>query len=208
LVREKRKTLSNVIISQEFNGQKITGAGGISIVKNKANPLLQIDRKEIITWSMPDHEYWMDRAIELAQEAGRQGEIPVGAVIVSPRGELLAEGQNYKERQQNPTAHAEIVAINRACQVLGNWHLTDCLLYVTLEPCPMCGGAIIQSRIATLVYGTPDPKTGAMGTVINLATSPAALHKVQVVAGIRQAECQEMLQSWFRQLRQRKGGTP
>lgn len=150
----------------------------------------------------PSHEYWMAQAIKLANTAGQEGEIPVGAVIIAPEGSLLATGQNHKERSQDPTAHAEIVAIRQACQVLGNWHLTGCSLYVTLEPCPMCAGAIIQSRIATLIYGTGDPKTGAMGTVLNLAVSPAALHKMQVISGVCQPQCQELLQSWFRQLRQ------
>ncbi len=146
----------------------------------------------------------MTQALELAREAGRAGEIPVGAVIINQHQEVIATGQNYKERTHDPTAHAEIVAIRHASQVLQDWHLNHCTLYVTLEPCPMCAGAILQARIQTLVYGTADPKTGAIRTVLNLPDSPASFHRLQVIGGVLQAECQSLLQDWFRQLRQQK----
>lgn len=147
------------------------------------------------------YQNWMDRAIALAQQAGALGEIPVGAVIVNNRGEEIATGVNRKERDRDPTAHAEIVAIRAAARVLGDWHLTGCTLYVTLEPCPMCAGAILQARISTLVYGADDPKAGAIRTVANLPDSPVSFHKLEAIAGIREQECQELLQTWFRGLR-------
>ncbi len=147
------------------------------------------------------HQNWMDQAIALAKEAGTSGEIPVGAVIVNHQGEAIATGMNHKERDHDPTAHAEVVAIRQAARALTNWNLTGCTLYVTLEPCPMCAGAILQSRISNLVYGADDPKTGAIRTVANLPDSPVSFHKLQAIAGIRERECQELLQAWFQRLR-------
>jgi tRNA(adenine34) deaminase len=147
------------------------------------------------------YQNWMDRAIALAKQAGADGEIPVGAVIVSNRGEEIATGVNRKERDRDPTAHAEIVAIREASRVLSDWHLTDCTLYVTLEPCPMCAGAILQARVSTLVYGADDPKAGAIRTVANLPDSPVSFHKLEAIAGIREQECQELLQAWFKSIR-------
>jgi tRNA(adenine34) deaminase len=147
------------------------------------------------------YQVWMDRAIALAQQAGTAGEIPVGAVIVNNRGEEIATGVNRKERDRDPTAHAEIVAIRAAARVLADWHLTGCTLYVTLEPCPMCAGAILQARISTLVYGADDPKTGAIRTVANLPDSPVSFHKLEAIGGIREQECQELLLAWFENLR-------
>jgi tRNA(adenine34) deaminase len=144
---------------------------------------------------------WMDFAIALTTDAGALGEIPVGAVIVDRHGTAIATGVNRKEQEQDPTAHAEIVAIRAASRALKDWHLTGCTLYVTLEPCPMCAGAILQSRISTLVYGADDPKAGSIRTVTNLPDSPASFHKLQVIAGIREQQCQEMLQDWFRNIR-------
>ncbi|MEA5489409.1 MULTISPECIES: nucleoside deaminase [Pseudanabaena] len=147
------------------------------------------------------HQIWMDQAIALAKDAGNFGEIPVGAVIVNSLGEAIATGVNRKERDQDPTAHAEIVAIREAARVLQDWHLNGCTLYVTLEPCPMCAGAILQARISTLVYGADDPKAGAVRTVANLPDSPVSFHKLEAIAGIRERECQELLQVWFQNLR-------
>ena len=143
----------------------------------------------------------MDQAIALAKEAGASGEIPVGAVIVNKLGEAIATGVNRKERDQDPTAHAEIVAIREAARVLQDWHLVGCTLYVTLEPCPMCAGAILQARVNTLVYGADDPKAGSIRTVANLPDSPVSFHKLEAIAGIREQECQELLQDWFKNLR-------
>lgn len=147
------------------------------------------------------HQIWMDQAIALAEEVEALGEIPVGAVIVNSMGEAIATGVNRKERDQDPTAHAEIVAIREAARVLQDWHLNGCTLYVTLEPCPMCAGAILQARINTLVYGADDPKAGAIRTVANLPDSPVSFHKLEAIAGVRERECQDLLQVWFQNLR-------
>jgi len=146
------------------------------------------------------HYQWMDRAIALAKMAGEAGEIPVGALIVK-NGEAIATATNRKERERDPTAHAEILAIRGAARTLQDWHLTGCTLYVTLEPCPMCAGAIVQARLSTLVYGADDPKTGSIRTVTNLPDSPVSFHKLEAIAGIREQECQELLQAWFRKIR-------
>ncbi len=151
--------------------------------------------------NLQTHQNWMDQAISLAQQAGEAGEIPVGAIIVNNQGIAIATGVNRKERDQDPTAHAEIVAIREAARILKDWHLTDCTLYVTLEPCPMCAGAILQARISTLVYGADDPKTGSIRTVANLPDSPMSFHKLEAITGIREQECQELLQAWFQKLR-------
>lgn len=147
------------------------------------------------------HKRWMGRALELARAAGEAGDVPVGAVLVDAAGELIAEAANRKERDRDPTAHAEILALRAAGKALDNWHLDNCTLYVTLEPCPMCAGAIIQARIGLLVYGADDPKTGSIRTVVNLPDSPLSNHRLSVLAGIRESECRAQLQSWFAQRR-------
>ncbi|MBE9210101.1 nucleoside deaminase [Nostoc sp. LEGE 06077] len=151
------------------------------------------------------HRKWMSRALEIAQAAGDVGEVPVGAVIVDSSGNLIAEGENRKERDKNPTAHAEIVAIKAASQNLNSWRLHECTLYVTLEPCPMCAGAIVQSRLGRLVYGVDDTKTGAIRTVLNIPDSAASNHRLQVLGGILESACRHHLQTWFatRRLQQR-----
>ncbi|NJL84587.1 MAG: nucleoside deaminase [Chloroflexaceae bacterium] len=142
----------------------------------------------------------MDRALELARLAGEAGEVPVGAVIV--RGnQAIAEEANRKERDRDPTGHAEILALREASRKLGTWRLTDCILYVTLEPCAMCAGAIIQARLGWLVYGADDPKAGAVRSVANLPDSPLSNHRLTVIAGIREARCRTLLQSWFSERR-------
>jgi len=146
----------------------------------------------------------MNHAIKLAQTAFESDEVPVGAVIVDSQGKLIAQGANRKEKSQNPTAHAEIIAITQASQNLGTWRLNNCTLYVTLEPCPMCTGAIIQARLGFLVYALDDPKTGAVRSVINLPDSKASNHGLQVIAGIQERACREQLQSWFARQRQEK----
>ena len=143
----------------------------------------------------------MERSIELATNAGNAGEVPVGAIIVSAEGEIIAEGENRRERDFDPTAHAEIVAIRAAGANLNSWHLDRCTLYVTLEPCPMCAGAIVAARLGMLVYGADDPKTGSVRTVLNIPDSAASNHKLTVVGGILEADCRQQLQDWFRQKR-------
>lgn len=152
------------------------------------------------------HQHWMRRALELAEAAGQAGEVPVGAVVLAPDGSLLAEGENRRERDQDPTAHAEIVALRQAGQRQQRWYLKDCHLYVTLEPCPMCAGAILQSRIARVFYGTGDPKAGALGGAINLPESPAAYHRFTWQGGILAASARQQLQAWFALRRQQRRG--
>ncbi|WP_375503234.1 tRNA adenosine(34) deaminase TadA [uncultured Nostoc sp.] len=143
------------------------------------------------------HQQWMSSALELAKVAGDAGEVPVGAVIIDSTGKLLAQGENRKERDKDPTAHAEILALKRAATTLQNWHLNECTLYVTLEPCPMCAGAIVQARLGLLVYGVDDTKTGAIRTVINIPDGAASNHRLQVIGGVLESACREQLQAWF-----------
>lgn len=143
------------------------------------------------------HLQWMAKARELAQQAGEAGEIPVGAIIVDRNGKVIARAANTKERNCDATAHAEILAIRMAGKIRQNWHLNDCTLYVTLEPCPMCAGAIVHSRIKLLVYGADDPKTGAIQTVLNIPDSAASNHKLAVLGGVAETQCRQQLQAWF-----------
>ena len=147
------------------------------------------------------HQQWMHRAIELATNAGRAGEVPVGAIVIDANGEIVAVGENRRERDHDPTAHAEIVAIRAAGVYLNNWHLDQCTLYVTLEPCPMCAGAIVAARLGLLVYGADDAKTGSVRTVLNIPDSAASNHKLSVIGGILESTCRHQLQDWFRQKR-------
>ncbi|MCC0176369.1 nucleoside deaminase [Waterburya agarophytonicola K14] len=146
----------------------------------------------------------MEYAIALAKTAGNAGEIPVAAIILDSQGNLIAEATNHKERYQDATAHAEILAIRTASKVQQNYYLQDCTLYVTLEPCPMCAGAIIQSRLNLLVYGADEPKTGAIRTVTNLPDSCCSNHRLKVLAGIKSESCRQQLQTWFSQRRNTK----
>ena len=142
---------------------------------------------------------FMYEALRLAREAAEMGEIPVGAVIVKD-GEIIAEGKNMRETKQNALSHAEIEAINNACKLLNSWRLDDCEMYVTLEPCPMCAGAIINSRIKTLVFGAYDLKSGSIDSVVNLCDYPYN-HKVEVYGGICEDECFGILKDFFGNLR-------
>lgn len=149
------------------------------------------------------HRQWMSQAIALASEAGAAGEVPVAAVIVDSTGKLIAAAQNRRERDHDPTAHAEILALRAAGYALQNWHLNQCTLYVTLEPCPMCAGAIVQARLGLLVYGADDPKTGAIRTVANIPDSACSYHRLSVLGGILESTCRQQLRSWFHQQRQK-----
>lgn len=148
---------------------------------------------------MTDEKY-MQIALKEAEAAFLQGEIPVGAVIVC-RNEVIASAHNLKEDRHDPTAHAELLAIQAACDYLGRWRLSDCTMYVTLEPCPMCAGALVQSRIRRLVYGAYDVKAGAAGSVIDLLDHPRLNHQVFVTSGVLDRECQDILQRFFENLR-------
>lgn len=144
--------------------------------------------------------YFMKRAITRAKCAARDGEVPIGAVVVKD-DKIIATGRNMREKRKNALLHAEIVAIDRACKKIGAWRLMDCTLYVTMEPCPMCAGAIVNSRIKRVVYGCYDKKAGAFGSVFNLADHPLN-HKYEVVSGVLEKECASLLSSFFEELRQ------
>ena len=145
----------------------------------------------------------MSEAIALAQSAGDAGEVPVGAAIVDADHNLIAVAENRRERDNDPTAHAEILALRAAGQTPQTWRLDRCTLYVTLEPCPMCTGAIILARLGLLVYGADDPKTGTIRTVANLPDSACSNHRLPVLGGIMESRCRQQLQSWFAQRRGR-----
>ena len=138
-------------------------------------------------------------ALELARKAAEQGEVPVGAVVVQ-NGVIVGEGFNRREAEQNALAHAEMLAISRACETLHTWRLSGCELYVTLEPCPMCTGAIINAHIDTVVFGAEDDRAGCCGTAANLFTLPYS-HRPEVYPGFFEAECKELLREFFRKLR-------
>ena len=150
------------------------------------------------------HRKWMEKALKLSQSAGYAGEVPVGAVIIDSSDNIIAEGENRKQRDNDPTAHAEILAIREATRSLQTWRLHECTLYVTLEPCPMCAGAIVQARVGLLVYGVDDPKTGAIRTVANIPDSAASNHRLRVIGGILESECRSSLQAWFASRRHSK----
>ena len=147
-----------------------------------------------------DHSFYMGEALAEAVKAFDLGEIPIGAVVVD--GErVIARAGNRRETWSDPTAHAEIIALREAARVRGNWRLTGTTLYVTLEPCPMCAGALVQARVGRLVYGAPDLRAGAIDSVVNLVENPHFNHQVEVIPGIRAEECRELLQRFFRELR-------
>ena len=146
------------------------------------------------------HQDWMHLALLQAQMAFEQGEVPIGAVVVH-HGRAIAVAHNEREQKNDPTAHAEVLAIQRAAEVLGSWRLTEASLYVTLEPCPMCAGAIMQSRIKQLVYGAMDLKGGATGSVMNVLDYTLWNHRVDVVAGVLEDECSDILKLFFKKLR-------
>ena len=149
---------------------------------------------------MRTDEEFMREALALAQEAADEGEVPVGCVIVD--GErIVGRGRNRRETAKNALSHAELEAIDEACRTLGGWRLWRCTLYVTLEPCPMCAGAIINARIPRVVYGAPDAKAGSCGSLTNLFALPYN-HRPAVTAGVCEAEAKELLQNFFRKLRE------
>ena len=148
---------------------------------------------------MSDHEHWMAEAIAQARAAGAIDEVPIGCVIVhDPTGRVIGRGYNRRESDHDPTAHAEMLAIREAAGALGDWRLVDCTLYVTLEPCPMCAGAIVNSRIPRLVYGCDDPKAGAVRTLYKLCEDERLNHRVAVTAGVLAEECAQLLREFFR----------
>ncbi|OFK33515.1 tRNA-specific adenosine deaminase [Staphylococcus sp. HMSC065C10] len=152
---------------------------------------------------MANDEYYMKLAIEEAKKAQKLGEVPIGAIIVK-NNEVIASAHNLRETAQLPTAHAEHIAIERASKVVGSWRLEECKLYVTLEPCVMCAGAIVMSRIPKVVYGATDPKGGCSGSLMNLLEEFRFNHRAEVIKGVLEQECGDLLRNFFRELRLKK----
>ena len=148
-----------------------------------------------------DDERWMRVALDEADVAASKGEVPVGCAIVSATGELLATGHNLRETDEDPTAHAEVVAIRSAAQKLGSWRLEDTTLYVTLEPCVMCAGAMVNARVGRVVYGAADPKAGACHTLFTIGTDTRLNHRFPIVSGVLAEECADHLRRFFAALR-------
>jgi tRNA(adenine34) deaminase len=157
-----------------------------------------------------DH-YFMGEALREAVRAYSREEVPIGAIVVRA-GRIIARGYNQVELLKDATAHAEMLALTAAEEAVGDWRLTDCTLYVTKEPCPMCAGAIIHTRLARVVFGAPDPKGGAAGSALNLLQFPTLNHKCDITSGVRDAECRQLLQTFFseqraaRKLEEESGG--
>ena len=151
---------------------------------------------------LQEKEFFMREALKEAQKAYDQAEVPIGAVVVL-NGEIIGRGHNLREKEQDATLHAEIKAIRQANQHLGSWRLEDCELFVTLEPCPMCSGAMILARMKRVVFGAFDPKAGTAGTFMNLLQDSRFNHQVEVEQGVLEEECQEILRSFFKGLRER-----
>ncbi len=142
----------------------------------------------------------MEIAIGEAKKAASEDEVPVSAIVVF-KGDIIAKARNECEKRQDPTAHAEILAIQRAAKHLGSWRLSDCKLFVTKEPCPMCAGAIFQARVDELIYGAPDIKAGAAGTLYNITNDARLNHQTTVISGVCEEECRKLLQDFFRKRR-------
>ncbi len=146
------------------------------------------------------HRIWMEEALAEARVAGLHDDVPVGAVVVRD-GHVIARAHNERERRQDPTAHAEVLALRAAAQEIGSWRLDRCVLYVTLEPCAMCAGAVVLARVPLLVYGATDPKAGAVGSLMDLARDERLNHRATVVSGVRADECGAILRQFFNRRR-------
>ena len=144
--------------------------------------------------------YYMQQAIQLAKLCFEIDEVPIGCVIVH-KNNIIATGKNERNTQKNVLAHAEIIAINKACEYIGDWRLEDCRLYVTLEPCPMCAGAIIQARIPVVIYGAKSPKSGCGGSIINILDEHKFNHQAEIISGVLEHECTELLNKFFSRFR-------
>ncbi|KZR87274.1 tRNA-specific adenosine deaminase [Synechococcus sp. MIT S9504] len=150
---------------------------------------------------------WMERLLRRAEQLGESGEIPVTAVVLDAKGRCIGHGSNRREWASDPLGHAELVALRQASLILGDWRLNQCTLIVTLEPCPMCAGALVQARVGRVIYGANDPKRGGLGSTIDLSKHPSAHHHMQVTGGVMALEASALLGRWFRQRRQRSAGS-
>ena len=144
---------------------------------------------------------WMDVLLQRAEVTGAEGEVPVAAVILDAQGRAIGHGRNRRQNHMDPLGHAELVALRQAAVVLGDWRFNACTLIVTLEPCPMCAGALVQALMGTVVYGAKDPKRGGLGGSLDLSTHASAHHHMDVVRGVLEPEAREQLERWFRQRR-------
>lgn len=153
--------------------------------------------------TLEEHLFFMEAAMKEAEKAAALGEVPIGAVVVC-NGEIVGRGHNLRETENDPTAHAEICALRAAGQALGSWRLEHCVLYVTMEPCPMCCGALINSRIDTVVFGASEPKFGSAGSQLNLLQFPGFNHNVHIVGPIAQESCSQLMKEFFARLRCKK----
>jgi tRNA(adenine34) deaminase len=151
------------------------------------------------------HELWMARLLRLAATVGETGEVPVAAVVLDGHGLCLGWGSNRRHRQRDPLGHAELVALRQAAAARGDWRFNDCTLLVTLEPCPMCAGALIQARMGQVVFAAADPKRGALGGCLDLSGDPSAHHHMEVHSGVLAAPARAQLEAWFRSRRARSG---
>ena len=149
---------------------------------------------------MAEHEKYMRLALQEARTAAEAGEVPVGCVITGPDGGVIGRGRNMREETGDASAHAEVLAIRQACRTLGTWRLEGCVMYVTLEPCPMCAGAVVNSRIPTVVFGAKDAAAGSCGSVINLFEERYG-HRPAVYGGVLEAECSRLLSGFFKNIR-------
>lgn len=154
--------------------------------------------------SFDDNAFWMRMALREAEKAAEIGEVPVGSVIVLDN-QVIGRGYNQTEKLKDPTAHAEILAITSACQAVGDWRLDGAIVYCTLEPCSMCAGAAVLARIAKIVYGAPDPKFGACGSIFNIPVDPRLNHRIEIEPGVLAGDVADMMRTFFRDIRDRKG---
>lgn len=164
---------------------------------------IDLNKAEKLNIKQKSDEYFMKEAIKEAKKAYQKNEVPVGAVVVK-NNEIVARGHNIKETKKDTTKHAEIIAIQKASKKINAWRLEDCTMYVTLEPCTMCAGAIIQARLKRLIIGTMDKKTGACGSVLNLIDDYEFNHKVELETGIMETECRQIMKDFFKELRKIK----
>jgi len=160
-----------------------------------------------VSSSIHDDERYMRMAIDQAYIAEENGDVPIGCVVVF-EGRVVAKAYNQRQQLHDPTAHAEIIALTQASEFIGNWRLHGCTIYVTLEPCPMCAGALVLARLDRLVYGTDDPKTGSCGSLYNIVQDPRLNHRLEVQSGILQQDCRQQLQAFFQRRRQENAGYP
>jgi len=160
--------------------------------RSPLNPTCQLDQA------------WMERLLRRAARVGAGGEIPVAAVVLDAQGRAIGWGSNRREHDQNPLGHAELMALQQAARLRQDWRFNDCTLLVTLEPCPMCAGALVQARMGRVVFGAGDTKRGALGGCLDLANHPSAHHRMQVVGGTKAQDCGLQLESWFRRRRRER----